>query len=71
MQTADFLLRLAADPKTYPRVSKQVREEARQLLRHFPTYYDLKRIEAAAPDIVQERMEEGHRFIVQGSQQQE
>ena len=71
MQTADFLLKLAGDRDTYPRVPRKVREDARALLRHFPTYYDLKRMEAAAPDIVAERMEELHRFIAAGQQQEE
>ncbi len=71
MQTADFLMNLAANPKLYPRVPRKVREDARALLRHFPTYYDLKRMEAAAPDIVVEKMEELHRFIAAGQQQEE
>lgn len=69
MMTADFLLKLAGDRNTYPRVPKKVRDQAAALLRHYPTYYDLKRIEAAAPDVVQERMEELHRFIAAAQQE--
>jgi hypothetical protein len=69
-QTADFLLKLVGDRDSYPRVPRKVREDAAALLRHFPTYYDLKRMEAAAPDVVQEHMDELHRFIVKGQQQE-
>jgi hypothetical protein len=69
LQTADFLLQIAAHPKLYPGVPRKVREEARALLRHFPTYYDLKQMERACPELFQERMDDLHKFIVRGQQQ--
>jgi hypothetical protein len=41
--TRDFLYDLL-DPKAYPRVPRNVREKARNLLRHYPTSYDMSRI---------------------------
>ena len=64
-----FLLRLAGGE--FPRVPKAVREEARALLRHYPNQYDLNKAAQTSPDIFQERMEDLHRFIVKGQQQQE
>ena len=61
-RTMEFLIRLAGGD--YPRVPKAVREEARGLLRHYPTHWDLQRIEAAAPDVLQQRMEPLHRMVV-------
>jgi len=52
------------------RVPKAVREEARALLRHYPNQYDLRSAALQAPDVFQERMEDLHKCIVQGSQQQ-
>lgn len=40
LRTERFLIDLM-DPKKYPRVPANVREEARRLLRHYPTKYDL------------------------------
>jgi hypothetical protein len=57
-----FLLRLAGGD--IPRVPKAVRDEARSILRHYPGQWDLKRLEAACPEVVQERMEPLHRLVV-------
>jgi hypothetical protein len=61
-----FLARLAGGE--YPRVPKAVREEARSILRHYPLWWDMQRAAQAAPDVFQERMEDLHRFVVQGAQ---
>jgi hypothetical protein len=61
-RTEEFLQDLMNPQKT-PRIPKEVREQARWCLRHYPSYYNLKQLERAAPDIVQERMEEVHRMI--------
>lgn len=60
--TMKFLTRLAAGG--YPRVPKCVREEARGLLRHYPSSWDLDRIADAAPDVMQQRMEPLHRMVM-------
>ncbi len=67
--TAEFLQRLAGGG--YPRVPKAVRAEAYALLRHYPTGWDMKRAAETSPEIFQTRMEDLHRFILQGQQQQE
>ena len=58
---ASFLSRLAGGD--IPRVPKAVRDEARSILRHYPGVWDLKRLEAACPEVVQEQMEPLHRMI--------
>jgi hypothetical protein len=70
VQTQRFLLRIL----TTPRVPKAVKDEARSMLRHYPSDYDMKRAAESAPDVFQERMEDLHRFVAAGSraaQQQE
>ena len=47
---ADFLLRLAVCYGGIKRVPKAVREEARRILRHFPTTFDLADLARRAPD---------------------
>jgi hypothetical protein len=63
-RTAEFLAELT-DPKATPRIPKKIRDDARWCLRHYPTYYDLKEVEHAAPHIVQEQMEPLYRMIKQ------
>ncbi len=60
-QTQQFMIRLAAGD--YARVPRQVREEARSLLRHYPGTHDLAQLELAAPHVVQQRMEPLHRWV--------
>ena len=67
--TEEFLLRLAGGH--YARVPKAVREEARRLLRHYPTPFDMQRVIQAAPEVFQERMEDLHRFIIKGQNLEE
>ena len=58
-----FLSRLAGGE--YPRVPKAVRDEARSILRHYPSSWDMTRAAEAAPDVFQERMEPLYRMIKQ------
>jgi hypothetical protein len=60
---AGLFLQQLCNPEITPRVPKHVREEARRILRHYPNYYDLQQLTAAAPHVVQERMEPLHRMI--------
>ena len=60
-----FLKRLAGGH--YARVPKAVRDEARSILRHYPSDYDMNRAAEAAPEVFQERMEDLHRFVAAGS----
>jgi len=59
-----FLKRLAGGE--FPRTPKAVRDEARSILRHYPSDWDMNRAAAAAPEVFQERMEDLHRFVAQG-----
>lgn len=43
VRTEDFLVRLC-DPKQTPRVPSSVRQEARRLLKHYPTEYHVDKI---------------------------
>ena len=60
-----FLKRLAGGH--YARTPKAVRDEARSILRHYPSDYDMNRAATAAPEVFQERMEDLHRFVAAGS----
>lgn len=60
--TAEFLSRLAGGE--YLRVPKAVRDEARSLLRHYPSQWDLQRAAATSPEVFQEHMEQLHKMIL-------
>ena len=60
-----FLSRLAGGH--YARTPKAVRDEARSILRHYPSDWDMNRAAQAAPEVFQERMEDLHRFVAAGS----
>ena len=57
-----FLQRLAGGE--FPRVPKAVREEARSILRHYPSTYDLDRCAARSPDVFAESMEPLYKMIL-------
>ena len=65
---ASFLSRLAGGQ--IARVPKAVREEARSILRHYPSDWDMNRAAAASPEVFQERMEPLYRMIKQHEQDQ-
>ena len=64
-----FLQRLAAGQ--IARVPKAVCEEARSILRHYPSQWDLDNAAARAPEVFQQRMEDLHRFVARGRSQQD
>jgi hypothetical protein len=45
------------DPKKTPGVPKRFRDQARSVLRHYPSDWDLQRAAHEAPDVFQEQME--------------
>jgi DNA-binding protein Fis len=63
---AEFLSRLAGGE--YPRVPKAVRDEARSILRHYPSTWDMQRTARMAPDVFAEQMEPLYRMIKQHEQ---
>ena len=65
----EFLSRLAGGQ--YARVPKAVRDEARSILRHYPSQWDMQRTALQAPDVFQERMEPLYRMVLQHEQDQQ
>ena len=63
-----FLSRLAGGQ--YARVPKAVRDEARSILRHYPTTWDMQRTALQAPDVFQERMDDLHKMVLKYEQDQ-
>lgn len=63
-----FLSELATDRKKYPRIPKQVRQEAHSILKHYPSNWDMERAARAAPEVFQERMEPVTRLFQQYEQ---
>ena len=66
---AKRLLEELMDPKLTPRLAAGIRDRARGALRHYPSEYDMQRAAQASPDIFQERMEDLHRVVLKGPQQ--
>ena len=69
MQTARFLQALS-HPSELKRVPLAVRQEARALLRHYPSEYDMKKTSQTSPDIFAERMEDVTRMFKRYEQTQ-
>ena len=70
VQTRRFLLDLCNREHT-PRIPKLIRDTARSMLRHYPSDWDMNRAAEGAPEVFQERMEDLHRFVAVGVQQQQ
>lgn len=51
--TERFLLELC-NPKLTPRVPKRIREQARSLLRHYPSSYDMERAGEACLEVFEQ-----------------
>lgn len=63
-RTEQFLVDLCNSTST-PRVPKAIRAQARSLLRHYPSKWDLDRLTEAAPDIIAKQLEPLTRLIMQ------
>ena len=61
---AKSFLEALCNPKMTPRVPKEIRQQARSILRHYPDNYHMQRVSHSAPDIFQERMEPVQRMIL-------
>jgi hypothetical protein len=70
VQAAERLLKDLCDPSVTPRVPRAIRQRASGCLRHYPSSWDMQRTARMAPDVFAERMEDLHRFIVKGTDQQ-
>ena len=64
VQTTKFLTEIL----NTPRVPKQIKEQAKSLLRHYPSAYDMRRAAENCPDVFQERMEDVTRMFKQYEQ---
>ncbi len=65
VQTEKFLKEILSTP----RVPKAIKDRARSCLRHYPSDYDMTRAAESAPHVFQEKMEDLHRFVLKGQQQ--
>ena len=60
-----FLQELSSDRTKYPRVPRAVRQEARSILRHYPSTWDLDNAARQAPNVFQAKIEPVTRMIMQ------
>lgn len=67
---AERFLQDLCDPSKTPRVPKTVRQQARSVLRHYPSNWDMQRAAETSPNIFQERMEPVTRLFKQYEEQQ-
>jgi hypothetical protein len=65
----EFLIDLT-DPSKTPRVPREIRSQARNILRHYPGGYYIDEIARRAPEIIQAEMEPLHRMVIQHEQSQ-
>lgn len=63
-----FLEGIAYDSKAYPRIAKSVRGEAHNILRHFPSEWDMSNAAFHAPSVFQKEMEPLYRMVKQHEQ---
>jgi hypothetical protein len=70
MQTREFLGDLT-DCKKYPRIPKQVRQQALWCLRHYPSGWDMEAASRGVPEVFAKQMDPLHRIIVQYEQEKE
>jgi hypothetical protein len=61
VQTEKFLREIL----TTPRVPKNIKEQARRCLRHYPSHWDMKMAAEGAPEYFQETMEPVTRLFKQ------
>ena len=70
IQTRRFLLDLCNSQHT-PRVPKLVRQTARDMLRHYPSDWEMQTAAREAPQVFAERMEPLYRMVKQHEQDQQ
>ncbi len=64
LKWAEQLLKDLQIPSKTPRVPRAVRQQARSVLRHYPSTYYLEELARARPDIITPQMEAVHRWIL-------
>jgi hypothetical protein len=60
--------KLLVEILTTPRVPKAIKDSARYCLRHYPNDWDMKRAADGAPEVFQERMDDLHKFLLKGKE---
>lgn len=60
---AEVFLRRLSNPALTKRVPKEIREEARNILRHYPNTWDMEKVCTDSPDIFQVQMEDVTRMF--------
>ncbi len=65
---AETFLTNIASSSGYPRIPKHVRQEARSILRHYPSEWEMQQAADASPHLFQERMEPVTRLFAQYEQ---
>jgi hypothetical protein len=63
LHTKMFLLELCDTGKT-PRIPKEIRQQARWLLRHYPDSYSMDIACTSAPDVFQKNIEDVRRMFM-------
>lgn len=63
VRMARQFLQELCNPEKTPRVPGIIRSQARGILRHYPSDYEMDRASAACPDIFQTQMEPVYRMI--------
>ena len=59
----ELFLKDLCNPTKTPRVPKHIRDQARSLLRHYPSTWDMNRAADGAPDVFAQRMEDVQRLF--------
>ena len=68
LRRAESFLQDLLDPSRTPRVPKRIRQEASSILKHYPGSYYIDEIARRNPDLITPKMEDLHRFVMQGEQ---
>jgi hypothetical protein len=63
LKWAERFLQDLMDPSKTPRVPKDIRRQARSVLRHYPGSYYLEELARRSPDIITPSMEDLTRFV--------
>lgn len=67
VQTERFLKEILSTP----RVPKAIKDGARAMLRHYPSEWDMKNASRTSPQVFAERMEDLHRFVLKGKENED
>lgn len=70
VRAAERFMQDLLDPRKTPRVPKMIRAQARSVLRHYPSSYDLDRAAAASPEIFTKHLDPLYKMVKQHDMQQ-